>query len=86
MIKANLLDIKSDIDISTAKKIIGNTDNAKLYLLNLVKIKKFDLDIHILKSGANKGCQQLKYSTQETFNIVVKTWEYKKSIKIILEK
>ena len=76
--------IKSKLSDNLAKKIIGSQEKAKEYLLCLNSIKPIlSLKFKIISRGKNKGKKVLNLTTKELWKIVVDTWDYEKSKKII---
>lgn len=76
--------IKSKLSDDLAKKILGNKQNAFNYLLELKQIKKIaGLKTRIVDRGKNAGKQTLDLSTKELWKLIVESWDYKISKKII---
>jgi len=76
--------IKSKLSDDLAQKIIGNKEKAIEYLLRLNDIKTISsLKFKIISRGKNKGKKVLDLSTKELWKIIVDTWDYEESKKII---
>ncbi len=76
--------IKFKISIDLAKKILGNIENAKNYILELKKEKNVPgLKFKTISRGPRKGVNVLSNSSQELWKIIVNTWDYEISKKII---
>lgn len=76
--------IKSRLSNDIAKKIIGNQDNAKKYLIRLnIQSPVSDIKFKIVRSGINKGEKRLDLTTQELWKVVVDSWDYEKSKMVI---
>lgn len=79
------MDIKEGISEEIANKIFGKVDNSKNFLLELQKIKKFDLEVRKFKSGKKKGKTTLDLKKDEVLSKVIEHWDYKEGRKIIRE-
>lgn len=77
------MDIKTSISEDVAKKILGNTKNASAFLLELQKVKQFDLAIKITKSGNNKGKEILNLKADEIWLKITENWEFEAGQKIV---
>jgi len=76
--------IKSTLSEDLAKKIFGSQSNATSYLLQLGDITEIkDLKIKTISRGLNSGKRVLDLSTNEIWKLVVDTWNYEESKKII---
>lgn len=76
--------IKSKLSDDLAKKIIGNQERAKDYLLSLNSIKPIPfLKFKTINRGKNSGKKVLNLETKELWKIIVDSWDYEESKKII---
>lgn len=76
--------IKSKLSDDLARKIIGNQEKAKKYLLCLNDIKPISsLKFRTISRGPNAGNQVLDLQTKELWKAVVDSWDYEVSKKII---
>ena len=78
-------DIRTTLSVKIAKKIIGNTSNAKTFLLKTQKVKNFDLPIKIIKSGKNKGKEDIELKADEVWAKVSKNWDFEIDRKVLRE-
>lgn len=77
-------DIKQQISAGLAKKIIGNQANALAYLLALSGLKPIHgLQIRKIRSGVKAGEQVLVMPAADIWKMVVDTWDYEQSKKVI---
>lgn len=78
--------IKKNLSQDTAKKIIGNSDNAKKYLKKFNNVKTIlGLEFRTVTRGKRAGQEVLDLSTNELWKLIVDTWDYDISKKIIRE-
>src|ERR1035438_9608310 len=78
--------IKSKLSEDLAKKILGNYDNALSYLLKLNEIKSIKgLNFKTISRGKNKGVSMPDVNSSDIFKLVVNSWDYDVSKKIIRE-
>ncbi len=76
--------IKSKLSDDLARKIIGSQEKAIEYLLRLNIIKPISsLKFKTISRGKNKGKKVLDLSTKELWKIIVDSWNYEESKKII---
>ena len=76
--------IKSKLSDDLAQKIIGSQEKAREYLLCLNDIKPISsLKFKIISRGKNKGKKVLDLKTKELWKIIVDSWDYEESKKII---
>ena len=76
--------IKSKLSDDLARKIIGSQEKTTEYLLRLNDIKPISsLKFKTISRGKNKGKKVLDLSTKELWKIVVDSWDYEESKKII---
>lgn len=76
--------IKSKLSDDLAKKILGNQRNAVDYLLRLGQDKKIGrLKFRTITRGKNKGKQVIDLTTNQLWKVVVDSWDYNFSKKII---
>lgn len=69
--------IKSKLSDDLARKIIGNQEKAKEYLLHLNDIKPVpSLKFRTIKRGKNTGKQVLDLNTKELWKTIVDSWDY----------
>lgn len=72
-----------EINREIARKILSNKQNAEKYLFKLKQVKEIILEIRRLLKGKNKGKKVLDMTTDEIWEKVVTTWDYKYSLPII---
>lgn len=77
------MDLKQNFSSDTAKKIFGNLNNAKEFLTEIQKIKKFELPSKVISKGKNKGTKVLTLSTNEVWKKIVEYWDYDEGKTII---
>jgi len=78
--------IKSKLSEDLAKKILGNYNNALNYLLKLNEIKPVKgLNFKTVSRGKNKGASVPAIEPADIFKLVVNSWDYDVSKKIIRE-
>ncbi|HXG84983.1 MAG TPA: hypothetical protein VNI84_13260 [Pyrinomonadaceae bacterium] len=77
------MDIKTNFSTDTAKKILGNREQATAFLLELQKEKKFDLPFRKITRGENEGAEVLKLETNEIWSKIVEHWSFEVGEKII---
>lgn len=76
--------IESRLSDDLAKKILGNKDRAIEYLKSLNKDSKVEgLKFRTVTRGRNAGSSVIDLNTQEVWKLVVDSWEYQRSKKII---
>ncbi|MEI6843115.1 MAG: hypothetical protein WCK48_01210 [bacterium] len=76
--------IKSKLSDDLAQKIIGNQEKATEYLLRLNSIKTISsLKFKTITRGKNIGKKVLSINTKELWKIIVDSWSYDESKKII---
>jgi len=76
--------IKSKLSNDVARKILGNQEKATTYLLRLNEIKPISsLKFKIISRGQNIGKKVLDLDTKELWKVVVNSWDYEESKKII---
>jgi hypothetical protein len=82
--------VKSKLSDDLAKKILGNQERAKEYLLLLNNIKPIpSLKFKTIKQGKNAGKRVLDLTTKELWKAVVDSWDYeiaREIIRIIFKK
>lgn len=79
------MNLKNNFSTDTAKKIFGNKENAKKFLLALQKKKSFDLPIREITRGANKGQFVLDLDTNQLWAKIVEFWDFESGESIIRE-
>jgi len=78
--------IKSKISDDLVKKILGNQQNAKDYLLRLSNKKTIsELKFKTINRGSRKGTKVLDVETKQLWKIIVDTWDYETSKNIARE-
>ena len=77
------MNLNNNFSTDIAKKIFANKNNAKLFLLELQKIKKYELPTRVITKGKNKGKIVLKMTTQQLWAEVVKRWDFINGEKIV---
>ncbi len=76
--------IKSKLSDDLARKIIGNQEKATEYLLRLNKVKPItSLKFRTITRGKNIGKKVLDLNTKELWKVIVDSWDYEISKKII---
>lgn len=76
--------IKSKLSDDLARKIVGSQEKATEYLLRLNDIKPIpSLKFKTITRGKNAGKKVLDLNTKELWKVVVDSWDYEKSKKII---
>ncbi len=76
--------IKSKLSEDLARKIIGSQKKATEYLLRFSNIKPIpSLKFRTITRGENKGKKVLDLSTKELWKVVVDSWDYEISKKVI---
>lgn len=76
--------IKSKLSEDLAKKILGSKENALEYLLHLNKDKKVSgLEFKACSRGKNKGKELPCVESKDIWKLVVNSWDYEFSKKII---
>ncbi len=69
--------IKSSFSDDLAKKIIGNTENASKYLMELKKQTcNHSIKTYMISRGKNAGSEALDLTSKEIWKTIVDTWEY----------
>ncbi len=77
-------DIKSKLSDDLARKIIGNQEKAKEYLLRLNDVKPISsLKFKTISRGKNADKKVLDLNTKELWKTIVDSWDYELSKKII---
>lgn len=79
------MDIKTNFSTDIAKKILGNKEQAIIFLLEIQKLKKFDLPTKTITRGINKGKQYLDLETNEIWSKIVENWDFETGEIIIRE-
>jgi hypothetical protein len=79
------MDIKNNFSADCAKKIFGNANQARTFLVELQKVKGFDLLSRVLSRGQNAGQSVIKLGTAEMWAKIVEHWDYEASLRIIRE-
>ena len=79
------MNIKFNFSENLVKKIIGNNENKKEYLILFNKYNDIGLEFTKITRGKNKGCYDLKYDTKNLNKTIVDTWDYEISKKVIRE-
>ena len=80
----NMEDLKLILTEDTAKKIIGSKDNALNYLNCLNKDRAVNgLNFKIVSRGNRRGMYEISNTTSEIWKLIVNTWDYEISKKII---
>ena len=74
--------IKNSIELSTIKRIIGNIENAKKYLMKTVPD---NLPYKVVSKGKNQGNKVINLADKEIWEAVIKNWDYDKSLLTIRE-
>jgi hypothetical protein len=76
--------IKSKLSDDLARKIIGSQEKAIIYLLRLNEIKPISsLKFKTISRGQNQGKKFLDLETKNLWKVVVDSWDYEESKKII---
>ncbi len=76
--------IKSKLSEDLARKIIGSQERATEYLLRFSNIKPIPcLKFRTVTRGKNKGKKVLDLNTKELWKVVVDSWDYEISKKVI---
>lgn len=70
------MNLNNNFSIDIAKKILGNKCNAEIFLLELQKIKNFDLPSRTITRGKHSGKKTLKLTTNELWNKIVEFWDF----------
>ncbi len=79
------MDIKINFSTDIAKRILGNTEQATTFLIEMQKAKKFDLPIRTITRGINKDKEILHLETNEIWAKIVEHWDFETGEKIIRE-
>lgn len=77
------MDIKTNLSPGVAKKILGNSGKAIVFLSELRKIKQFDLLIKMPKSGKNKGKEVPNLKADEIWSKISENWDFEAGQKIM---
>jgi len=77
------MDIKNNFSTDSAKKIFGNSDQALAFLLELQKVKGFDLPTRVMQRGQFAGQRRIEISNAEIWSKLVEHWDYDASLPII---
>lgn len=77
------MDIRNNFSTDTAKKILGNNENAVAFLLKLQQEKSFDLPFRTITRGDNRGTQVLDLAANEIWSKIVEHWDFAFGEKII---
>ncbi|MBX3268034.1 MAG: hypothetical protein KF831_15145 [Acidobacteria bacterium] len=79
------MNIKNNFSTDAAKKIFGNAEQAIEFLLELQKLKGFELPERTITRGANAGQKRVDLSNSEIWSKIVEHWDYEASIDIVRE-
>jgi len=79
------MNLKETFSTDIAKKIIGNKEQATLFLIELQKIKGFNLPFRTISRGKKQGEKILSIENEELWTKIVEYWDYNSGIKIIRE-
>ena len=79
------MDIKINFSTDIAKRILGNTEQAILFLLELQRVKKFDLPTRTITRGINKDKEILNLETNGIWAKIVEHWDFETGEQIIRE-
>jgi len=79
------MDIKNKFSSDCARKIFGNSEQALDFLLELQRIKKFELPTRVKQRGQFAGQVQVDLSNAEIWPKIVEHWDYDASLPIIRE-
>ncbi len=79
------MNLNLEFSTKVAKKILGNCQNAKNFLLRLQEIKRFDLPFRVLTRGKNRGEKVLDLSSSQLWKKVIENWDLEAGGKIIRE-
>lgn len=79
------MDIKTNFSTDIARKILGNNEQAKDFLLKLQKEKGFDLPFRTVTRGKNRGLDVLNLKPKEVLSKIVEHWDFEISERIIRE-
>lgn len=79
------MDIKNNFSTDAAKKIFGNSEQALAFLLELQKIKGFDLPTRVMQRGQFARQTRVEISNSEIWSKIVEHWDYDASLSIIRE-
>ena len=77
------MNLKDNFSTDIAKKILWNKENAKTFLLELQKLKQFDLPFKVINRWKNKGKKELNLSTDQIWSKIVEFWDFESGKKII---
>ncbi len=77
------MNLKNNFSTDTAKKIFGNKNNAEIFLLELQKIKKFELLFRTITRGKNAGKKVLALDTNQLWAKIVEFWDFESGEKIV---
>ena len=77
------MNILKIIDKRIAKKIFSSRDNVENYLKEFNNIENINLNFRIVTRGINTGNKVLDMSTDDLWNKVISSWNYKYSLKVI---
>lgn len=77
------MNLRNNFSTDTAKKIFGNKNNAEIFLLELQKVKQFDLPFRIITRGKNIGKKVLRLNPNQLWAKIVEFWDFKSGEKII---
>jgi len=79
------MDIRTNFSTDIAKKILGNNEQATVFLLKLQKEKGFDLPARIITRGSNTGKKVLSLATNEIWSKIVEHWDFEIGERVIRE-
>lgn len=77
------MNLNNNFSTDIAKKIFGNKNNAETFLLELQKIKNFDLPFRTITRGKNLGKKVLKLPTNDLWTKIVEFWDFNNGESII---
>ncbi|MGI8883877.1 MAG: hypothetical protein ACR2IA_06500 [Pyrinomonadaceae bacterium] len=79
------MDIKINFSTDIAKRILGNTEQATMFLLEMQRAKKLDLPTRTITRGINKDKEILNLETNEIWAKIVEHWDFETGEKMIRE-
>lgn len=77
------MDIRTNFSTDIAKKVLGNKEQAIMFLLEMQRAKDFKLPTKIVAKGKNKGTEILDLGTNEIWSKIVEHWDFETGEKII---
>lgn len=77
------MNIKLNFSTDIAKKILGNNDQAVIFLLELQKEKVFQLPFRTITRGIHTGNKVLDLTSKEIWSKIVEHWNFEIGEKII---